>query len=132
MKLSTPWPVLHTSKTIDTTQTDAHNNYVTINAAPVIRYVYSFVQFGRRGSTSQIISPEFLDRTETTLHMACPDPDSYKTGDGVLVGGTVDEDGNYDGGVAFWIDGDPNDERHGPWPTLTAWTGGTVKLRRVT
>jgi hypothetical protein len=132
MKIPTPWPVLHTAKTIDMTQTDAHNNYLIIEGAPVVRYAYSFVQFGRRGSTSQIISPEFLNRTETTLHLAVPNPDAYSSGDGVILGGTVDDEGNYDGGVAYFVDGDPNDERHGPWPNLTQWTGGTVKLRRVT
>jgi hypothetical protein len=34
--------------------------------------------------------------------------------------------------VQFWVDGEPSDERRSPWPSLTRWCGGTLKLKRIT
>ena len=132
MKIPAPFPVLHTPRTVDTTTTDAHGNNPIKDGAPVIRYVYSYHQAGRLGSSSEVISPEFLDRIETTLDMAVPDPQHYSASDGVILGGTVDESGNYDGGVQYWVNGDPTSDFQGPFKKLYAWAGGVVKLRRIT
>jgi hypothetical protein len=132
MKIPAPWPVLHIPRTVDTTTTDSHGNNPIIDGAPVIRYAYSYHQEGRLGSSSEVISPEFLDRIETTLNMAVPDPQNYHASDGVIVGGTVDDSGNYDGGTQYWVNGDPVSDFQGPFKRLYAWTGGEVKLRRIT
>lgn len=132
MKIPAPWPVLHTPRTVDTTTTDVHGNYQIIDGAPVVRYVYSYNQAGRLGSSSEVISPEFLDRIETTLDMAVPDPQDYHASDGVILGGTVDDTGAYVGGVQYWVNGDPVNDFKGPFARLYKWSGGRVKLRRIT
>jgi len=132
MKIPTPWPVLHTPRTVDTTTTDSHGNHPIIDGTPIVRYVYSYNQEGRLGSSSEVITPEFLDRIETTLDMAVPNPQDYHASDGVILGGTVDGQGNYDGGTQYWVNGDPTSDFPGPFPRLYKWTGGRVKLRRIT
>jgi hypothetical protein len=132
MRIPAPWPVLHTPRTVDETVTDGHGLNPIVDGAPVIRHVYSYHQAGRAGSSSEVISPEFLDRIETTIDMAVPNPADYHPSDGVIIGGTVDEDGNYEGGTAFWVNGDPSSDFKGPFPKLYKWTGGIVKLRRIT
>ena len=132
MKIPAPWPVLHIPRTVDTTQTDSHGNHPIIDGAPVIRYVRGYNQPGRLGASSEVISPEFLDRIETTLDMDVPNPQDYHASDGVIIGGTVDEQGNYDGGTQYWVNGDPTNDFKGPFKRLYTWTGGKVKLRRIT
>ena len=132
--IPSPWQVVHIPRYIDTAQEDDHGNYPILEDPPVVRNVMSITQFGRRGSSREIISPEFLLRTETTIHIAVSDPTIYEPEDLVLLYPELDATGSYvaDTGIAYWVDGVPSDERTGPWPGLLAAFGGVVKLRRVT
>ena len=132
MKIPTPFPVLHIPRTVDTTTIDSHGNHPIIDGAPVVRWVRGYHQAGRLGSSSEVISPEFLDRIETSLNMDVPDPQDYHASDGVIIGGAVDDTGNYEGGTQYWVNGDPTNDFNGPFTKLYAWTGGIVKLRRIT
>jgi hypothetical protein len=133
VKIPAPWPVLHIPRTVDTTKTDGHGNHPIIDGAPIIRWVYSYHQPGGAApSSSEVITPEFLDRIETTLDMAVPNPADYHASDGVILGGTIDEGGAYEGGTQYWVNGDPTNDFKGPFKKLYAWAGGVVKLRRVT
>jgi hypothetical protein len=132
--IPSPWPVCHIARWIDESSTDEHGNNPITEDPPVIRWIYSVVQFGRRGSSAEVMGPEFEERIETVLHMACNDPTVYKASDQVILHPQLDTDGNYvpDTGTAYWVDGDISDERLGPWPSLLQWSGGIVKIRRVT
>jgi hypothetical protein len=129
-----PWTVCHIPRYIDTTQEDEHGNPPIIDGEPVLRQAISVTQFGRRGSSREIISTDYLLRTETEVHLVVADPDTYNPEDLVLIDPEVDASGQYvkDTGIAYWVDGFPNDERLGPWADLLSMFGGTVKLRRVT
>jgi hypothetical protein len=131
--IPSPWTVVHIPRAM-TGPPDDHNNPTKIASPPVIRKVMSVTQFGRRGSSREVISPEYLSRTETTIHISVADPTVYKPEDQVLVWPDFDENGNYvaGSGIAYWVDGVPSDERTGPWPELLAMFGGVVKLRKVT
>jgi hypothetical protein len=126
--------VCHIARYIDTTTEDEHGNNPIVEKPPVLRPAMSITQFGRRGSSRELISPDYLLRTETEIHMAVADPQTYSSEDLVLLDPEVDDTGVYvpASGTAYWVDGVPNDERRGPWPGLLALFGGTVKLRRVT
>jgi hypothetical protein len=130
----TPWPVAHIVRYEDQTQRDEHGNYVVVDEPPVIRWIYSYSQFGRRGSSRLVEGPEFQERTDTILHLAVPDTTVYSSGDQVLLNPQIDGQGNYVAGtgVAYWVDGDPADEVTSPWPRYTQVLGGVVKIRRVT
>jgi hypothetical protein len=132
--IPSPWTVVHIARWMDTTQEDEHGNDVWMEDPPVVRRAYSFTQFGRRGSSREVMGPEFQERVETILHMACNDTTVYRASDQVILDPELDVDGCYipDTGIAYWVDGDPTDERIGPWPALLAWSGGVVKLKRVT
>lgn len=128
--IPTPHTVAHMSRQVDKTGSkDSHGNYQLATAEPVIRKAQCFVQL--RYGTSRILSTETTTREQETLHMAVPNPDVYKSGDRVLLWGTV-SGGEYVGGYAYWVDGDPEDSRRGPWTALVQQFGGYVKLRRVT
>jgi len=141
---TTPWQCVHIARWEDTTRKDDHDNWVVVDDPPVVRNYYDVSQFGRRGSSHQVMGPEFQERTETILHMSVPDPTSYSAGDQIILYATLDQDvdGNYtyspttpDGepnGVAYWVDGDPAEDRVSPWPRLTMQFGGVVKIRRTT
>jgi hypothetical protein len=68
--------------------------------------------------------------------MACSDVTPYQDQDQVLCFGNVEEGtGNYIGGTAYVVDGDPADDTHGPLGAQVYSAlgfGGTIKLRRVT
>jgi hypothetical protein len=133
--IPSPWPVVHIARWIDTgADEDEHGNYPLVEDPPVVRHVYSITQFGRRGSSREVMGPEFAERIETILHMACNNPTLYKASDQIILDPELDGDGNWieDTGVAYWVDGDPSDERVGPWASLLDWAGGLVKLKRVT
>ena len=126
--------MVHIARFIDETVTDEHGNSPVVEDPPVERQVYSITQFGRRGSSREVMGDEFEDRIESVLHMACHDPTLYKASDQVILSPDFDAQGNWvpGSGVAYWVDGDPSDERVGPWAQLLTWSGGLVKIRRVT
>lgn len=125
--IPTPYSVAHISNAVDTSTKDAHGNYVKLSAAPVIRRVQSFVQ----ASSGQHYSVETTDRDTVDIHMAVPNPEVYKSGDRVLLFGTVVND-TYVDGTAYLVDGDASDSRLGPWTRHLRGFGGIVKLKRVT
>jgi hypothetical protein len=131
-----PWTVCHIARVISTNPADEdeHGNYPIQDQPPVLRRAMSITQFGRRGSSREVISTDYLLRTETEVHLVVADPETYHPEDLVLVDPQLDATGNYvpNSGIAYWVDGVPNDERVGPWPFLLSVFGGTVKLRRVT
>lgn len=113
--------------------TDGHGNPVQTLAAPVARKVQSISQFGYRGSSHEIVSPDFLARVETTIEIAVSDPSIYSERDQVIVGATgADSQGNPIGGTAFHVEGAPMDDRLGPLPLLNRMLGGSIHVRRIT
>ena len=128
-------PALHTvyHQVFTAGATDAHGNPTYSYAAPVARQVQSINEFGRRGSSHEIVSPDYDLRTETVLEMAVADPNVYAPRDLVIVGATgADGDGNPVGGVAYHVEGIPSDNRLSPFPLLNDLVGGAVRIRRVT
>lgn len=135
---STPWTIMHIVRYEDTTgDKDEHGNWPVVEEPPVARQIYSQTQFGRRGSSHVVMGPEFAERTETILHLAVPDPTVYSSGDQILLFCQFDGEEtaeNYvpETGVAYYVDGDPAEERMSPWPSLTMQFGGVVKVLRAT
>jgi len=130
-----PHAVVHISRQLNKAgPKDSHGNYQQVTSSPVVRKAQSIAQFGRRGSSRAVFTSETQDREEIYLHMVVSNPEVYANGDQVLIDPTIDQDGNYVSGTgtAYWIDGDPSDERKGPWPKLLSQFGGLIKLRRVT
>lgn len=125
--IPTPYTVAHISRGVDTNQKDAHGNFVKVAATPVLRKVQSFVQ----ASSGQHYSIETVERDENEIQMAVPNPQVYKSGDQVLIFGTV-VNGTYTNGTAYVVDGDASDSRLGPWARHVRQFGGIVKLKRVT
>ena len=130
-----PWPILHTARSVDEFLRDEHGNDITVDAAPVVRYVISYSQFEYKGplSSLRVYSSEYIDQNSTSLHLTIPHEDIgyYSSGDQVLVGGTVAVDGSYVGGLAFLLDGEVGSDMQGPWPKLYKHFGGIVKIRRI-
>jgi hypothetical protein len=117
----------------DSGTTDTHGNPVAGLAAPVPRQVQAISEFGRRGSSHEIINVDYLNRVETLLEIGVPDVSIYNQQDEVIIGATgVDDDGNPIGGVAFHVEGTPSDNKLGPFPLLNNILGGSVRVRRVT
>jgi hypothetical protein len=131
-----PYDVCHIARRVDLTTTDRNGNHPLRPLPPVNRTCQSLTQFGRRGSSHSILSIEYAQRVETTIHMACSDVSPYQDQDQVLCFGKVEEaTGNYIGGIAYVVDGDAADDTHGPLGQevySALGFGGTVKLRRVT
>ena len=116
-----------------TGQKDGHGNPIEYWAPAVARKVQAINQFGRRGSSHEIVSPDYLDRVESTLEISVPDPTIYNERDLVTVGATgVDGNGNPIGGTAFHVEGEGIDNRLGPFPLLNKLLGGSVHVRRIT
>lgn len=133
--IPTPYTVAHIPRPVDTGGAkDSHGNYQIVPGVAVLRKVQSIDQFGRRGSSRQLFSTENLQSEEVRLAMAVPNPDAYASGDQVLLDPEVDSNGSYvaNTGIAYVVDGDPSDEREGPWQKYLQQFGGIVKLRRVT
>lgn len=99
-------------------------------AAPVARKVQAVNEFGRRGSSHEIVSPDYLNRVETTLELGVPDVTLFKAKDIVLIGPGYA--GSPTQGVAFHVEGFPSEDRFGPFPLLNKILGGSVRVRRVT
>jgi hypothetical protein len=133
--IPTPYTVAHIARSLSTTgPKDSHGNYTKVSAPAVLRRVQSISQIGRSGSSRAVFTTESQSREETTLQIAVPNPDVYHNGDQVLIDPAVDANGNYvaGSGTAYWVDGEPSDERRGPWPRYLQEFGGVVKVRRVT
>lgn len=112
---------------------DAHGNPTGYLANAVPRQVQAINEFGRRGSSHEIVDVDYLLRIETMLEMGVADPNLYNPKDEIIIGATAfDGDGNPTDGVAFHVEGDPSDNRMGPFPLLNKLLGGSVRLRRVT
>jgi hypothetical protein len=130
-----PYIVCHIVRKIsDQTDPDTGNN-VIVDLPPVIRKAQSFSQIGRmRGSSKIVLTPEYLRRISTELHMSVDDPELYGPQDQVLLFPEVDQDGDYipGTGFAFWIDGLVINSKTSPWPSFTRGFGGLIRLRRTT
>lgn len=127
-----PISIYHQVWTV-TGEKDAHGNPVTYWAPAVERKVQAINQFGRRGSSHEIVSADYLARVETTLEISVPDVTIYNERDLVTVGATgLDTDGNPVGGTAFHVEGAGIDNRLGPFPLLNKILGGSVHIRRIT
>lgn len=132
--IASPHKIAHIARQFNATVEDEHGNHPTTKDPPVIRRVMSITQFGRRGSSQEVVSADYALRTETTLQMTVADPPTYQPDDQVLLWPELDANDDYvpGSGIAYWVDGEPADDRDGPWPTLLSMFGGVVKLRRVT
>ena len=113
-----------------------HQGDQTFFLAPSIpRKVQAITEFGRRGSSHEIVSADYLARVETMLEIGVPDPTLYNPEDEVIIGASgtqFDDDGNPTDGFAFKVEGDPSDNRMGPLPLLNGILGGAVRVRRIT
>lgn len=113
--------------------TDAHGNDVRSFGPAVARKVQSINEFGRRGSSHEVISPDYLNRIETVLEIGVPDVSVYAPRDQIIIGATgVDATGQPVGGTEFHIEGTPSNNKLGPLPLLNRMLGGSVRVRRVT
>lgn len=130
-----PWPVLHTPRSVESV-VDAHGNDHLVDGVPVIRYVialYPHAYSSGMGS-KEVFTDEYLSEVKTDLMMVIPHDDivaqAYQSGDQVVVGGVVDA-GEYVGGTAFRVDGNPGSDLEGPWPHLYKMFGGLARISRV-
>lgn len=125
--------VCHIARYFDETAEDDHGNSVLVTKPPVLRKVISIAQMGGRGSYEQF-SEEFLARVETTLLMVVADPETYRNDDIIVLKPGVDVDGSYvtNSGIRYVVDGEPFDDRLGPWPKALKAFGGGLRIRRVT
>jgi hypothetical protein len=113
--------------------TDAHGNAVHDFGTAVARKVQSINEFGRRGSSHEVISSDYLNRVETVLEIGVPDVSIYAPRDQIIIGATgVDGNGIPVGGIEFHVEGVPSDNKLGPLPLLNRMLGGAVRVRRVT
>ena len=117
----------------DTFNGISHGNPGESWDAPVARQVQAINEFGRRGSSHEIVSADYFERVETMLEIGVPDVSLYNERDIVILGATgVDGGGNPVGGTAFHVEGEPSENRRGPLPLLNKMLGGSVRVRRVT
>jgi len=127
------YPVAHISRSFSRTELDPDTGNETLVAAePVIRYAQEISQVGKT-SSADVISGEFTDRVAEELIMSVDDPLVYSTDDQVIINPGV-SGGSYIAGtgVAYWVDGNPNDQRDAPWATYAFKAfGGVIHLRRV-
>lgn len=128
--IPTPYTVVHISRQLDKTQKDRHGNYVMAESTPVVRKVQSITVRNSR----EVFTSEVANREEALIDMAVPNPDVYKSGDQVLIDAQLSAAGQYvpGSGTAYFVDGEPTDDRKGPWKRYLQQFGGIVKLRRVT
>ena len=112
---------------------DAHGNPVESYADPVARKVQGISQFGRRGSSHEIVDVDYLARVETVLEIGVPDCTVFSEKDLVTIGASgLGDDGNLIGGTTFHVESYPDDNRLGPFPLFNKLLGGVVRVRRVT
>lgn len=128
-----PYPVAHIARRFDRTELDPDTgNEVLITAPAVIRYAQEISQTGK-ASSDDVIGSEFENRTDTTLIMCVDDPTVYSSDDQVVIDPELEGSEYVPGsGTAYWVDGNPSDQRQGPWAQLFAGFGGVVMLKRVT
>jgi hypothetical protein len=129
-----PYTVCHIPRRPDTSAPDRNGNYPLRPLPPVIRTCQELAQKGG-GNSKAITSTEDLQGTETWVLMACSDVTPYRDQDQVLIGGAVDESGNYVDGIAYVVDGQPADDTHGFLGQAVYKSlgfGGTVNLKRIT
>jgi len=127
------YPVCHIARRYDAVEVDPDTgNEIQVVAAPVVRYAQEFSQV-RKGSSSDVLSADFVDRVEETIEMSVDDVSVYATADQVILNPEI-SGGEYVAGTgtAYWIDGTPNDQKNSPWPGLFAEFGGVIRLKRVT
>jgi len=118
---------------ITTGATDAHGNPAYALGPTVARKVQAINEFGRRGSSREVVSPDFVNRAETVLEIAVPDATLYHQKDQVIIGATgTDNAGEPVDGLEFHVEGVPSDNKLGPLPLLNRMIGGVVRVRRVT
>ena len=130
--IPSPWPIAYQHRSY-TGEVDAHGNKTRVTDPPEVRMVMSIAQPGRFGSSREIISAENLLREETILMMAVADPTIYSPDDRIWIFPAFDVFGCLipDSGIAYWVLGNPADDRQGPWPGLLAMFGGVVRCKRV-
>lgn len=128
-----PYRVVHMTQVSGVYDPDTGNEREAYEPA-VVRRAQQITQIGRRGSSHEVISAEFVDRVETHLKMNVLNPTLYKQHDRVLLNAEFDTSGDWVAGtgVAYVVNGDPFDERKGPWRQLYQQFGGDVTLRRAT
>ena len=132
MLIPTPITIYHKPWTA-TGSTDAHGNPTYGAGAAVARQVQSINEFGRRGSSHEIVSPDFVNRAETVLEIGVPDVSPYNQKDLIIIGATGgDNSGNPIGGLEFHVEGVPSNNKLGPLPLVNRMLGGAVRVRRVT
>jgi hypothetical protein len=129
-----PYKVCHIPRRVDLSTTDRNGNHPLRPLPPVIRTCQELAQKG--GSNSKATtSTEDQQGTETWVLMACSDVTPYQDQDQVLIWGEEDDQGNYLGGIAHVVDGEPADDTHGHLGQAiykSLGFGGTVNLKRVT
>jgi hypothetical protein len=129
-----PYTVCHIPRRVDVNTTDRNGNHPLRPLPPVIRTCQELAQQGG-GNSKAITNVEDQQSAATMILMACSDVTPYMDQDQVLICGEEDEDGNYIGGTAYVVDGDPADDTHGFLGQAiykSLGFGGTVNLKRVT
>jgi hypothetical protein len=129
-----PYTVCHIPRRVDMNVTDRNGNHPLRPLPAVLRTCQELAQKGG-GNSKAITSTEDAQSTETWVLMACSDVTPYSDQDEVLIWGEADQDGNYLGGTAFVVDGDPADDTRGHLGQSVYKSlgfGGTVNLKRVT
>ena len=118
--IPSPIDVVHIPRTWSAAPDPDTGNYETVEGAPVVRKVMSVTQFGRFGSSHEVMGADVTERVETRIRMVCADPDTYKPSDLVVINPELDTNRDWvvDTGDTYFVDGDEFDERQGPWPTL--------------
>lgn len=132
---STPYKVVHLAHIVSDEEDPDTGNQIIKEIPPVTRKYMALSQIGRlRGSSKAVHSPEFLERVDTELHMAVPDPAIYNAGDIVVLHPEFDEDCQWIPGTGFKFDVDGMAINSGtsPWPALMKGLGGVVRIRRTT
>jgi hypothetical protein len=128
-----PWTIIHIARRRNGPEDD-HGNKTMVIADPVVRKAMSIQQTLRRASSHEVLGQQYAQRSDTILHIAVADVTPYKDEDQIIIWPEFDGGGEWvrGTGVAYWVDGIPNDERVGPWPNLLAVFGGVMHVRRVT
>lgn len=128
-----PYTVCHIPRSFSESVDPDTGNPILVKSAPVTRFVQEITQMAK-ASSSDVQGEESVDRVETTLLMSVDDVSVYSCDDQVIVNPLFGDDGSYaaGSGEAYWVDGNPNDQRGGPWPGLFKVFGGIIHLKRVT